>query len=94
VFVPDQPLALWLQSIFQGSSVERLPVDYLLPARKLGRPKKYANGTERQKAHRARQRSAIAEAASAAALLSFSDDVSAHKIPNALKPASRNEMML
>jgi len=94
VFVPDQQLALWLQSIFQGSSVEKLPVDYQLPARKLGRPKKYANATERQKAHRARQRSANAEAASAAALHSFSDVVSAHKIPSALKPASRNEMIL
>jgi hypothetical protein len=94
VFVPDQQLALWLQSIFQGSSVERLPVDYLPPARKIGRPKKFANASERQKAHRARRRSANAEAACAAALLSFSDVASAHKIPSVMKPASSNEMIL
>lgn len=94
VYVPDYQLALWLQGIFQGSLVEKLPMDFVPVRQKLGRPKKYASDAERQKAYRARQTSANAEAASAAALLCILDATSAHNNLLLPLPNCRYEIIL
>lgn len=53
IVVPDMGLALWLQSIFQGSKIEWL--GFLLPEgtkKKSGRTRIYSSDAERKKAHR------------------------------------------
>ena len=61
IIVPDRASAEWLQSLFVGSSLQSLNIDFgeVPIGTKRGRPKKYLSDADRKNAHRGRSKAKI-----------------------------------